>query len=141
MLGDLTHVVKRHFVYHRALSTRIVDVDRAGDAAHKIVRMRVLAAQNGMNAHNFTLEVEHFKVVRDREQIHSRRQLHGGMAPIALIENRELPRFNELLHAVLHIAEVTDSCERMARRNLLLDSSRFAGIGIERTDNVHPVER
>ena len=141
MLGDLTHIVKRHFVYHCALGARIVDVDRAGDAAHKIVRMRVLAAQNRMNAHNFTLEVEHFKVMSDRKQIHGRRKLHGGMAPIALIENRELPRFNELLHAVLHIAEVTDSCERMARRNLLLDSSRFARISIERADNVHPVER
>ena len=141
VLGDLTHIVQRHFVHHRALSARIVDVDRAGDAAHEIVRMRVLAAQNGMNAHDFTLEVEHFKVVRDRKQIHGRRKLHGGMAPIALIENRELSRFNELLHAVLHIAEVTDSCERMVRRNLLLNRRRFAGIGIERADNVHPVER
>ena len=102
--------------------------------------MRVLAAQNRVNAHDLALEVEDFKVVGDGEKVHGGRKLHRGVSPVALVEDRKLTGFNERLHAVLNVAEVPHGRQRMAGRDLLLNVGRFAGIGFKRAHHVDPVE-
>ena len=102
--------------------------------------MRVLAAQNRVDADDFALEIEHFKVVRHSEEVHCGRQLHLRMAPVALVEDAELAARDKLLQAVLHVAEVPDGSERMVRRDLLLKIGRFARIRFERAHHVDPVE-
>ena len=103
--------------------------------------MRVLAAKDRVDLDDLLLEVEHFKIVRDGKKVHGGRQLHGRMAPVAVLEDAELAARDELLQAVLDVAEVAHGGKRMTRGDFLLDRRGFAGIGLKRRDHVDPVER
>ena len=93
-----------------------------------------------MDLDDFLVELEHFKVVRNRKKVHGRRQLHGRMAPVAVLEDGELARGHELLQAVLDVAEVAGRCQMMMRADLLLDFRRLARIGGEGAHDVDPVK-
>ena len=102
--------------------------------------MRVLAAQDRVDLDDFFLEVEHFQVVCDGQQVHGRGQLHGRVSPVAVLEDRQLSAFDELLETRLDVAEVAGACQVMVRADLLLDVGRFTRIGGQGAHNVHPVQ-
>ena len=90
----------------RADRARRVQVDRRGRAAHQPVRVRVAAAEDRLDLDDLLLEVERLEVVRDRHQVRFGRQLVRRVAPVAVAERAELPRLDELLQAVLQVAEI-----------------------------------
>jgi hypothetical protein len=94
---------------HRA---GVVDVDGAGHAAHQPVRVRVLAAEDGVDLDDLLLEIEGLQVVRHRHQVGLGRQLVGRVAPVAVHERAELAGFDELLQPVLDVAEVARRGQR-----------------------------
>ena len=115
-------------------------VDRAGDAAHEVVRMRVLAAEDGVDLDDFLVEVEHFKVVRNGKEIDGRRQLHGRVAPVAVLEDGKLAAFDEFLQTRLYVTEVACGRQMVMRADLLLNFARFARIGRQSAHHVDPVQ-
>ncbi len=84
----------------------LLDVDGAGDAAHEIVRVRVLAAKDRVDLDDLLLPLEGLEVVRDADQVHGGRQLVGRVAPVAVGEDAELAALDELGQALLQVAEV-----------------------------------
>ena len=102
-------------------------VDGARNAAHEVVRVRVLAAQNRVNAHDLALEVEDFEVVGDGEKVHGGRKLHRGVSPVALVEDRKLIEVDDVvLNVKGGVQEISDDVRIL--RNL--DSDRV----LNRTD-------
>jgi hypothetical protein len=93
-------------VQRRAGGQVAVEVDGAGHAADQVVGMGVLAAEDGVDLHPLLLQVEGFEVVGHRHQVGFRRQQVGRVAPVAVHERAELTALDELLQAVLHVAEV-----------------------------------
>ena len=116
-----------------------VHVDRRRHAADQPVRVRVAAAENRLDLHDFLLEVERFEVVRDGHQVGFRRQLVGRVTPVAVAERPELSRLDELLQAVLQVAEVARRRQRPARDRLRQFRRRLR-VRRERAHHVHPVE-
>ena len=116
-----------------------VHVDRRRHAAHQPVRVRILAAEDRLDLDDFLLEVERLEVVRDRHQVGFRRQLVGRVAPVAVAERPELSRLDELLQAVLQVAEVARRRHR-PRRDGLRQLGRRLRVRGERAHHVHPVE-
>ena len=102
--------------------------------------MRVLAAQDRVDLDDLALEVQGFQIMRHGKEVHFRGKLHRGVAPVAVGENAELTRSDELLQTVLHVAEVSRRRERMMRADLLLQLGDGARIGREGAHDVHPVE-
>ncbi len=82
-----------------------IHVDGAGNAAHQVIRMRVLAAEDGVDLDDFLLPVERVKIVRDGDQVHLGRQLVGRVAPVAVGEDAQAAG-GEGLDLVLHLGEV-----------------------------------
>ena len=66
---------------------QLVDVDGARNAADKVVGMRVLAAEHGVDFDDFLLPLQSIEIVRDCNQVGFRRQLVGRMTPIAVGED------------------------------------------------------
>ena len=63
---------------------RLIAIDRCRHAADQIgLRMRVLSAENSLNANEFPLQVKRFDVVRHREQVHFGGQPIRGIAPVS----------------------------------------------------------
>ena len=83
-----------------------LQIDGAGDAAHQPVRVRILAAEDGVDLDDVLLEIEGLQVMGDGHQVGFRRQLVGRVAPVGIHEGSELAGFDELLHPVLDVAEV-----------------------------------
>jgi hypothetical protein len=102
--------------------------------------MRILAAEDGLDLDDLALEVERFEIVGRRQQVHFRRQLVRGMAPIGVGEDAQLSALDELLEPVLHVAEVPGRGVRMAR-DRLLDLRGLLGIRLQCGHHVDPVER
>ncbi len=118
-----------------------VDVDGARHAAHQVVRMRVLAAEDGVHLDPFLLQVECFEVVGDRHQVGFGRQHIGLVAPVAVHEGAQLAALDELLQPVLDVAEVAGRRHRVTGRHGLLQFRGLLRIGLQRRHDVHPVER
>ena len=137
MIG--AHVVEPLHV-DRADGAGPVDIDRAGHAADQPVRMRVLAAVDGVDLDDFLLEIERLEIMRDRHQIGFGRQSVGGMAPIAVLERAELARLDELLQADLQILEIAGRRQRPVGNRLRQRRGRL-GIGGQRRHDIDPVER
>ncbi|MPM14565.1 hypothetical protein SDC9_60929 [bioreactor metagenome] len=125
----------------RADRADAVDVDRARHAAHQPVRMRVLAAEDGVDLDDLLLQIKRLEVMGRRHQIRLGRQQIGRVVPIAVLEKPELPAFDELLQTVLHVAEVAGGGQRVARAHRLLQLGSGLRIGAERIHRVHPIER
>jgi hypothetical protein len=89
-----------------------VEVDRTRHAAHQPVRVRVLAAEDGVDLDDLFLEVQRLQVVRHGHQVGFGRQLVGRVAPVAVAEGAELAAFDELLQPVLQVAEVARAGQR-----------------------------
>ena len=102
--------------------------------------MRVLAAEHGLDLHDLLLEIERLEVVRHRHQVGLGGQLVGRVAPVAVAERAQLPGLDELLQPVLQVAEVAGRRHRPAADGLRQLGGLFR-VGLERADDVHPVER
>ena len=102
--------------------------------------MRVLAAEDGVDLHHLALPGERFEIMRHRHQIGFRRQLVEGIAPIAVREDAELPALDEVLQLLLRVGEIAGARFRPAR-DRLRQLRRRRRIGLERGDDIHPVER
>ena len=117
-----------------------VQVDRARHAADDEVRVRVLAAEDRVQAGNVALPFERVEIVRDGHQVRFGRQLVLGMTPVGAREDAELAGFDEIRDLLLHVAEVADRRTRVAAQRL---RQRRGGrrVGAQRRDDVDPVER
>ncbi len=118
-----------------------VGINRNGHPADQIrLQMRILGAEQGVDANNLALPIERFQIVRDRHQVCFGRQLVGGVSPVRVRKGTQLPRFDKRFDFVLHTLEV-----RLGRvgpiRNGLREFCRGGRIGFERAHNVHPIER
>ena len=102
--------------------------------------MRVLAAEDRVQACDVALPGERFEIMRNRHQIGFRRQLVGGMSPVAAGENAELAAVDESLQALLHVGEIARAGLRVTGDGLRERRSR-CGIGLQRGNDIHPVER
>ena len=85
--------------------SHFVHVDGAGNSAHQIIRVRILAAEDGVDLDDFLLPLQRVEVVRNGDQVHLGRQLVGRMAPIAVGEDAQTAG-GEGLDLVLHIGEI-----------------------------------
>mmetsp|Transcript_32978 Transcript_32978/g.77357 ORF Transcript_32978/g.77357 Transcript_32978/m.77357 type:complete len:229 (-) Transcript_32978:692-1378(-) len=79
--------------------------------------------------------------MRHRHQVGLGRQRVGLVAPVAVRERPVLTGVEELLEPVLDVAEVAGAGHRMRRRHQVLQVARLLGIGLQRVDNVDPVQR
>jgi len=122
---------------HRA---GVVHIDRARHPTHQPVRMRVLAAEDGVDLDDFLLKIECFQVVRDRHQIGFGWQLVGRIAPVAVHERAELAGLDEFLQPVLDVAEVARRTVGPVR-DALRQRRRGLGVGLERRHHIDPVKR
>ena len=82
-----------------------VDVDGARHAADQIVRVRILAAEDGVDLDDFFLPLERVEIVRHADQVDFGRQLVGRMAPIAVGEDAQAAG-GKGLDLVLHLGEI-----------------------------------
>ena len=120
---------------------RAAGVQRRGHPAHEEgLRVRVLAAQDGVDADHVALPLERLQVVRDEQQVLLGRQPVGRVAPVAVAEERELAGVGQPLHARAHRAEVRRARLRPVRQRLS-QARRARRAGLQRRDDVHPVER
>ena len=85
------------------------------------------------------LDLERLQIVRDRQQVHLRRQLHRRMAPVAVGEDAELARRRRSLELLLDGPISRPSCA--ARRRGSRQRRGLGRVGLERGDHVDPVER
>ena len=135
--------------------------DGARHAADDIVRMRVLAAEDDVRRHELALLVEHLEVVRDRHEMHLRRQqLVVRVIPPVRGEDAELAALDDGLDLALDLGEIlrrrrgeivlVSLCHARVRRaerelvrleHLVLEVRRRDGIRGECLDGAHPVER
>ena len=81
----------------------MIGARHAADQKH---RVRILAAEDGMQFHHIALPGECIQVMRHGHEVGFGRQLVGRMSPVAVGENAELPGFDEALQFLLHIAEI-----------------------------------
>ena len=96
----------RHQVQPLGIDGRhFIHIDRAGNSAHKIIRVRILATEHCVNLDNFLLPFQRVKVMRHTNQVHLGRQLVSRVAPIAVGKNAQ-PAGGECLDLVLHFSEI-----------------------------------
>ena len=101
--------------------------------------MRRLGAEDGDDLVGLALHVERLDVVRDRQQVDVRRQLHRRVAPVAGGEDAELAAVDEGLQLVVHRADIGNAVGQSDRRRAELGGA--FRIALERRDDVDPVER
>jgi hypothetical protein len=118
----------------------VVDVEGTRRAAHEVVRVRVLAAEDRVDLDQFLLPLQGLEVVSDTDQVHLRRELVGGMSPVGIGEDAELSGFDETREALLEVGEVAHGTLRPAG-DLLRQIGGGLGVGLERAHDVDPVER
>ncbi len=102
--------------------------------------MRILAAQDRVDADEVALPVQRLQIVRHRQQVRLWRQLVRGMAPVAVGEDAELAAIHERLEALLHAGKVGLARLRPLRDGLRQGRGR-AWIGLEGEGHIDPVER
>ena len=77
---------------------------------------------------------------KSSKEIDGRRQLHGRVAPVAILEDGKLAAFDEFLQTRLHVTEVACGRQMVMRADLLLNFARFARIGRQSAHHVDPVQ-
>src|SRR5271166_3987176 len=102
--------------------------------------MRILATEDSMDPDETPMPIERFEVVRHRKQIGFGWQPIGGMAPVPIREEAELAALDDSLDALLHAEKILRARQwpvgdRLGKRRSL------RWIGLERVDDVHPVQR
>ena len=126
--------------FHRQgrLAVRIDRIRHPADG--EVLDVRRLGSQDGDDLVGDALHFERLDIMRRRQQVDVRRQLHRRVAPIARGENAEIAAVDEGLQLVAHRADVGDAV------GLIVGQGRAelggAGrIALERRDDVDPVER
>ena len=116
-----------------------LQVEGAGHPADQVVRVGVLAAEDGVDLDELLLPLQGVQVVGHGQEVHFRRQLVGLVAPVAIGEDAQLSALHELLHAALHRGEVAGvGLGPGAQRLGQLRGGH--GVGLEHADHVHPVQ-
>ena len=118
----------------------LVEVEGARRAAHQVVRVRVLAAEHRVDLDHLLLPLERLEVVRHRHEVRLRRQLVGGVAPVAVREDPELAALDKRRQPLLEVGEVPRRALRPVR-DALGQLGGLLRVGLQRADDVHPVER
>ncbi len=101
--------------------------------------MGILAAEDGVNLDNFLLPHQRVEIMRNRNQVHFRRQLVRRMTPVAVGKNAQ-PARGKLLDLVLHVREVSRRI-LVPLRVRLRDFRSLLWICLQRVHNVDPVKR
>src|SRR5208337_1372661 len=117
-----------------------LQVDGGSHATDEIVRVGILAAENRVDLDDFLLPFEGFEVVGNRHQVGFRGKLVGGMTPVGIVEKAKLAGVHILFEGGSDIAEISGAGLFGAGRNLLCKRGGGHGIGLQRGDDVHPVE-
>ncbi len=115
------------------------DTDGDGRAADDEIRMRVLAAENGVQRHHVALPGQCIEVVRHGHEVGFRRQLVGGVPPVAVAEEAELAAVHLLLQLGLHVGEIARRGSGVLRQRLRQRRGRLR-VGLQRGDDIHPVQ-
>ena len=68
--------------------------------------MWVFTTKDRVDFHNFTLEIESFKIVSKAHQVGFWRQFVLRVPPVTVTEDPQLAAFNEFLQAVLYVEEI-----------------------------------
>ncbi len=105
--------VQPFHVDRRTLGPVPVDIDGAGHAAHHVVRVWVLAAEDGVHLHPLFLEIERLQIVGHGHEIGLGRQDVSRAAPVGIGEDPELAALHEALEPVLDVAEIAWRGQRM----------------------------
>jgi len=100
----------------------------------------ILAAEDGVNLDDFLLPLEGFEVVGNGHQVSFGRKLVGGMPPVGIVEEAKLAGVHILFEGGGDVAEVAGAGFFRAGGNFLRESGGGHGIGLQRGDDVHPVE-
>ncbi len=87
--------------------TGILGADRHRCTTDQEVGMGILASENGMNLHHIPLPLQGLEVVSHRHQVSLGRQFVGGVSPVGIRENSQLPSLDKPLHPLLDIGKVT----------------------------------
>ena len=117
-----------------------VQVDRAGHAADDEIGVRILAAEDGVQARDVALPGQCLEIMRYRHQVGCRWQLVRRVSPVGLGEDAELAGLDEVLELFLHVGEVAGGGLGVAGQRLR-QCRGFARVGVERRHHVDPVER
>ena len=104
------------------------------------MRVRILAAEDGVQPGDVTLPRERIEVVRHGHQVRFRRQLVGRVPPVTVGEYPELSTLDESTHALLHVREVPGRGARVTADRLGKGRGGLR-VRLQRRDHVHPVER
>ena len=118
----------------------LVNIERARGSAHQVVRMRVFPAEDRMHLHDLLLPIQRFEIVRQAQQVDFRRQFHRRVAPIAVRKDPKLAALHEGRDPLLHIREVVRRRLRPVR-DTAGDLRGIHRVGLERADDIHPVQR
>ena len=120
-----------------------VGVQRRGHPAHEEgLRVRVLAAQDGVDADHVALPLERLQVVRDGEQVLLGRAAGRPGGPSSRCAKSESwPRVGQPLQARAHVARSTSRSPSASPTATEPGAPCVAGLGLQRRDDVHPVER
>src|ERR1017187_4733026 len=115
-----------------------IHVDGTGNAADKVVRMRILATEDRVDLDDLLLPHQRVQIVGHGDQVDLRRQLVGRMPPIAVGEDAQ-PVGGERLDLVLHVREIRGRVlvpfgERLRQLRGLLR------ISLQGVDDIHPVQ-
>jgi hypothetical protein len=84
----------------------IVQIDGSRNPAHRIIGVRILAAENGMDFDDFLLPIQRFNIMRHPQQIDFRRKLIGRVSPVGIGKDTELATVHQVLDFGLDIFEV-----------------------------------
>ena len=118
----------------------VVQIDRVGDAADReVLDVRGLAAEDGHNLVHLALVVQRLQVMRHRQQVHFRRELHRRVPPVTVREDAQLSSRDELREAVLHLRELLRAVTRPVR-DAGRKRSRLHRVGLQRRGDIDPVE-
>ncbi len=101
-IGTSRKLIKERDAFRINDGFRLVAIDCGRHPTHeKRLQVRILTAQDRVDANEIPLHVERFDVMRDRKQVRFRRQLVSRVSPVTAAKEAQLPTGNQRLDAVL----------------------------------------
>jgi len=126
------------FKFRDPMGRQVFGTGHAAD--HQALNVRVLAAEDGVQAGGASLLPERQKIMMDGEEVYLGREFVSRMSPIAVGEDTELPTVDKLLQTCLSGFEIVDPAPASGS-DLGGEIGGLLGVGLERADDIHPVQR